>query len=97
MYGRNFLINKYINFLVYYTSLIRNEEKMKKIRKLNWVLILLMSIFFGWIGVDRFMMGKVFTGILKLITLGGLGIWWLVDLILIATKYEFKNVKWTEK
>lgn len=70
---------------------------MKKIRKLNWILTLLMSIFFGWIGVDRFMMGKVFTGILKLITFGGLGIWWLIDLILIATKYEFKNVKWVEK
>lgn len=70
---------------------------MKKIRKLNWILALLMSIFFGWIGVDRFMMGKVFTGILKLITFGGLGIWWLIDIILIAAKYEFKNVKWAEK
>lgn len=39
-------------------------------------------------------MGKVGTGILKLITFGGLGIWWLIDLILIATKYEFKDVKW---
>ncbi len=70
---------------------------MKKTRKLNWILTLLMSIFFGWIGVDRFMMGKVFTGILKLITFGGLGIWWLVDLILIATKYDFKNIEWVEK
>jgi len=70
---------------------------MKKTRKLNWILTLLMSIFFGWIGVDRFMMGKVFTGILKLITLGGFGIWWLVDLILIATKYDFKNIEWVEK
>lgn len=70
---------------------------MKKTRKLNWILTLLMSILFGWIGVDRFMIGKVFTGILKLITFGGLGVWWLIDLILIATKYEFKNVKWVEK
>ena len=70
---------------------------MKKTRKLNWILTLLMSIFFGWIGVDRFMMGKVFTGILKLITFGGLGIWWLVDLILIATKYDFKNIECVEK
>ena len=55
-----------------------------------------MSIIFGWIGVDRFMMGKVGTGLLKLITLGGLGVWWLIDLILIATKYEFKDVKYTD-
>ena len=65
-------------------------------REVNWILALLMSIFFGWIGVDRFIMGKVGTGILKLITLGGLGVWWLIDLILIATKYPFKNVKWIE-
>ncbi|MBW2963461.1 TM2 domain-containing protein [Candidatus Woesearchaeota archaeon] len=70
-------------------------------RKVNWVLTLIMSILFGWIGVDRFIMGKVGTGILKLIitviTLGILGwIWWLIDVILIATKYKFKNVEWVE-
>jgi hypothetical protein len=64
------------------------------VREVNWVLCLIMSIIFGWIGVDRFMMGKIGTGILKLITFGGLGIWWLIDLILIATKYQFKNVHW---
>jgi TM2 domain-containing membrane protein YozV len=66
------------------------------VREINWVLLLVMSIIFGWLGVDRFMMGKVGTGILKLITLGGLGAWWLVDLILIATKYQFKNIEYTD-
>lgn len=60
----------------------------------NWVLVLLMSIFFGSLGVDRFIMGQVGWGILKLITLGGLGIWWLIDLILIASKHEFKGIEW---
>lgn len=68
----------------------------EKTGELNWLLTLLMSIFFGYIGVDRFMMSKIVTGILKLVTLGGLGVWWLIDLILIATKYPFKNVKWVE-
>ncbi len=68
---------------------------MREVREVNWVLLLIMSIIFGWIGVDRFIMGKVGTGILKLITIGGFGIWWLIDLILIATKYEFKNIEYT--
>jgi len=64
--------------------------------KVNWILALLMSIFFGTLGVDRFIMKKVGTGLLKLFTLGGLGIWWLIDVILIATKYKYKNVIWEE-
>lgn len=63
-------------------------------KKVNWTLTLIMSIFFGSLGVDRFIMGKVGTGILKLFTLGGFFIWWLIDLILIATKHEFKDVEW---
>ncbi|NLN81563.1 MAG: TM2 domain-containing protein [Clostridiales bacterium] len=46
---------------------------------------LLLSIFLGGLGVDRFYVGKVGTGVLKLLTGAGLGIWWLVDIILIAT------------
>jgi len=63
-------------------------------RKVSWILVLLMSIFFGTLGVDRFIMGKVGTGILKLITFGGFGIWWLIDLILIAVKFNFRDVIW---
>lgn len=47
---------------------------------------LILSIFLGALGVDRFYMGYVGLGILKLITGGGFGIWWLIDVIMIATK-----------
>jgi TM2 domain-containing membrane protein YozV len=63
-------------------------------KKVNWVLTLIMSIIFGSLGVDRFIMGHVGLGILKLITFGGCGIWWLIDLILIATKHKYKDVEW---
>ena len=42
----------------------------------------LYSLFLGVFGGDRFYLGKVGTGILKLITLGGFGLWWAIDLIL---------------
>ncbi|GAG71670.1 unnamed protein product [marine sediment metagenome] len=63
-------------------------------KEVNWVLALVMSIILGDLGVDRFIMGHVGLGILKLITFGGFGIWWIIDVILIATKYNFSNVKW---
>lgn len=42
------------------------------------------SLFLGGLGVDRFYMGYTGLGILKLVTFGGFGIWWLIDLIWIA-------------
>lgn len=63
-------------------------------RRLNWVVTLVLSVLFGKFGVDRFMMGQVGPGVLKLLTIGGLGIWWLVDIVLIASRYQFKNVEW---
>lgn len=43
----------------------------------------LLSYFLGVLGVDRFYLGKIGTGVLKLVTIGGCGVWWLIDLILV--------------
>ena len=46
---------------------------------------LILSILVGTLGVDRFYLGYTGLGIAKLLTAGGCGIWWLIDLIQIAT------------
>jgi len=52
----------------------------------EYIIALLFSIFLGYFGIDRFYMGQVGLGIGKLLTGGGCGVWWLIDIILIATR-----------
>ena len=51
----------------------------------DWLVTLLLSLFLGGLGIHRFYVGKIGTGILQLITLGGCGIWTLIDIIMIVT------------
>ena len=51
----------------------------------NWWVVVLLSFFFGYFGVDRFYLGYTWSGILKLVTFGGLGIWYVIDVVLILT------------
>ena len=62
--------------------------------------LFLLFFFLAWLGVHRFYVGKIGTAILFILTLGGLGVWWIIDLILIVTgnlrdKQGNKITEWT--
>jgi len=50
--------------------------------------LLIVSIFGGHLGIDRFMLGEVGLGVGKLLTCGGFFVWYIIDLFMIidATK-----------
>jgi TM2 domain-containing membrane protein YozV len=51
----------------------------------DWLTTLLLCIFLGGLGVHRFYTGHTAIGVVQLLTLGGCGVWALVDLIMIIT------------
>ena len=53
---------------------------------------LVLSILLGAYGIDRIYIGEVGLGILKLLTCGGLGVWWLIDLFLIMERTRENNL-----
>ena len=69
----------------------------------NWAVAVLLSALVGYLGADRLYLGYMESAAVKLLTLGGLGIWWLVDFISLvsgrlpdADGYKLKReIRWT--
>lgn len=74
-----------------------NAASDEKLRDLELVELknpttgLILSILLGGWGVDRFYAGDIGLGVGKLLTGGGCGIWWLVDLFLISKRIRAIN------
>ena len=54
---------------------------------------MLLSWILGELGIDRFYRGQIGLGVLKLLTAGGAGIWWLVDAIIATIRFGEENRK----
>ncbi|NLZ27423.1 MAG: TM2 domain-containing protein [Firmicutes bacterium] len=61
----------------------------------DWLTALLFCIFLGGLGIHRFYTGHTVTGIIQMLTLGGCGIWVLIDLITIVVG-SFKDADGNE-
>ena len=90
---------KKLNDLLKERVITQEEFDLQKEKLLNsstttsttdWLTLFLLTFFVGVLGVHRFYVGKTGTGFLMLLTLGGLGVWFLVDLILVVTG-QFTN------
>lgn len=62
-----------------------NQGGVSRMTRKNKLTAILLSIFTGSLGIDRFYLGYTTLGVVKLLTLGGCGIWALIDLIMICT------------
>ena len=71
-----------------YTTACMSMEHLK-----DPTVAIILSLLTGWFGVDRFYIGDIGLGIFKLITCGGLCIWYFIDLFLIRRKTRERNLK----
>lgn len=73
------------------TTMSYSEVQVVLMQMKDPIISLILSIIVGSLGVDRFYVGDIGLGIIKLITCGGFSIWWLVDIFLIMGKTRMKN------
>ena len=63
-------------------------SRKKRPKPRSWWVALLLSLFLGSFGADRFYIGRTRSAIIKLVTLGCFGVWWLTDFVLVASDWR---------
>lgn len=66
------------------SNYVNDPSNVNKYSPYKWPTTFLLCFFLGSLGVHRFYVGKVGTGLLMLFTLGGFGIWVFIDFIIIV-------------
>lgn len=73
------------------TTMSYSEVQVVLMQMKDPIISLVLSIVVGYLGVDRFYVGDIGLGVIKLITCGGLYVWWLVDIFTIMGKTRMRN------
>ena len=104
---RDFIITSFLseNMKKFHTAdLIKFKEVIKEMNDQELLALsgtdfkdptvsLVLSIIVGQLGIDRFYIGDIGAGVGKLLTLGGFGIWWIVDMFTIQKKTKTNNAE----
>lgn len=99
---RSFILENKKNFRSNDLMTIRenlNKMSSKELMLLNDIefkdptISVVLSVLTGGLGVDRFYIGDIGLGVAKLLTAGGLGIWWLIDMFTISNKTKKNNAQ----
>ncbi|MBQ9254072.1 MAG: TM2 domain-containing protein [Bacteroidales bacterium] len=71
-----------------------DDEKFMLVQTIEFqkpIIMLIISIFLGYLGIDRFLLGDIGLGVAKLLTAGGCGIWQIIDWFSIQDRTKKKN------
>lgn len=71
----------------------RPQGPMTSVGVVRDLVIFIAAILVGYLGIDRFINGNVVLGLLKLVTLGGFGVWWVIDVFIFGARWLWPTIQ----